>query len=274
MTPTKNREAIFVFLHNRIHPNQMQGWFDYAIKVIGEEHRDCVKSFPEFSSQTHEKDFDIHVGHMQDSQKKFLVKHRALAESSESGEEAEEAQDQVEGLDNEPENPLPRNDQVAGSMPASSADFVGEPWQMAGIRDDNRRKQREEKKLKDDWKVGNKAGTRPCKFREFCPKGERCTWEHNDAERATFRMHGGTSPFKLSKYRDCQKDACKKQQAVRDLCPFFHVGLESRLCLSCLGIPCIAPNQCGERIRYERSVLVENDEKHCELRRKGWIKKS
>eukprot|EP00933_Yihiella_yeosuensis_P032662 TRINITY_DN26279_c0_g1_i1.p1 TRINITY_DN26279_c0_g1~~TRINITY_DN26279_c0_g1_i1.p1 ORF type:complete len:522 (+),score=83.02 TRINITY_DN26279_c0_g1_i1:119-1684(+) len=268
MTPTKDGEVVFLFLHNRIKPDKMDYLIDYARKYVGQEHRNCVKSYAEFFSPAQEMNFDIDPRLMQDSQKKFLGKRAALAETSESGGEEgqKEEEDNVdsEGGGDGLEKARPSDDQVAES----------EEWRMANFRRNNQIKKREEQKVANERKVANAAGTQACNFREFCLVGTKCPYQHSDAELMLFRMHGGRSPFKLLKLKDCLKAQCKKQEKVRESCSFFHLGLEDKLCRLCLGIPCLAPSQCSANVRYNRQVLRENGEQHLELQRRGWMKRT
>jgi len=112
-----------------------------------------------------------------------------------------------------------------------------------------------------------RAGKKPCPYREFCIEGKNClNWNtHSDEEKAFFNAIGGKNPFKLQKYTQCKNPKCTTQK-IKSLCNYLHSG-EHALCKVCLGTPCIAA--CGPE--YERPILTVTDAKYVDLMARKYI---
>mmetsp|Transcript_108116 Transcript_108116/g.290297 ORF Transcript_108116/g.290297 Transcript_108116/m.290297 type:complete len:185 (-) Transcript_108116:103-657(-) len=128
---------------------------------------------------------------------------------------------------------------------------------FAVVRDDTKHRLRQKQAKKSDSR-----GTIPCVFREFCTKGNGCSFGHTAEEIELFEAHMGKSPYKLRKLKACTNLHCV---AYSKRCPFKHKD-EEWFCISCADF---CPEQHSHR-EFVKRLFVDSTT-ICSLRTKGYL---
>ncbi len=134
-----------------------------------------------------------------------------------------------------------RQKAVHGSKvkPSGRFDPLQPDWQVVG-RDDRKKK---EARMQRRQTRNFKAGTKPCRHREFCRVGVKCHFVHTVEEIALFKVHGGKSPYRILKTVLCNKRGCVAGTENRARCTYLHQN-EGCLCSRCMRIGCLQGAEC------------------------------